>query len=91
MKATKTMTREISCKVEIFDHQAHQVLEVAERTILLSIDGDSRHETWETLVEQAQWGSFDDIGGFKQDDPEIVGAVDRAVTELRRMRDMEVK
>ena len=78
------MKREISCRVEVLDYRNHPI-EVVDRTILLSIDGDSRQETWETLVEQAQWGSFEDIEGFDPNDPEIAGAVDRAVAELRGM------
>jgi hypothetical protein len=81
------MQREISCRVEVFDYEAHKILEADERTILLSVDDDSRHETWETLVEQEQWGAFEDIEGFDLSDPEIVGAVDRAVAELRGMRE----
>jgi hypothetical protein len=80
------MPREISCRVEILDYR-NDSTEAADRTILLSVDGDSRHETWETLVEKGEWGVFEDIEGFDPNDPEIVGAVDCAVAELRGMRE----
>ena len=80
------MPREISCRVEVLDNR-NDSIEAADRTILLSIDDDSRHETWETLVEQAQWGAFEDIEGFDPNNPEIANAVNRAVAELRGMRE----
>jgi hypothetical protein len=76
---------EISCEVQDLDYRC-ELVPPSERTIVLSINGDSREETWETLVERKDWGTFRDIVDFNPDDPEVQKAVDVAISELKVAR-----
>jgi hypothetical protein len=72
---TNITKREIYCRVEYLDHDYPG--------LTLSIDGDSRTESWETLVVFSNWGAFEDIEGFDDSDERILKAVDAGLDELR--------
>tara|TARA_Y100001938_G_C8064566_1_gene419418 strand:+ start:880 stop:1164 length:285 start_codon:yes stop_codon:yes gene_type:complete len=56
------------------------------KSVRLSINGDSRNETYETLVLKNEWGAFMDIEGFDPDNAEIQRKVEAACVELKKYR-----
>mgnify|MGYP003651289728 CR=1 FL=1 len=80
---------EINAKVDYVEptgNGGNKLIEPLEQTITLTIDGDSRTETWETLVNKESWGAFEDIDNFDCNNLTIQKEVDSAVEELRQNR-----
>lgn len=93
---TKFDTKKISCRINYLGHRpddcggaTQTLLEAHDRYLTLRIDDDERDETWETLVDNCEWGAFRDIEGFDPKDERIQKAVDDATRELSQERGRE--